>query len=173
LTRKIEKRGAKGCLKRAGVYRQRGLTCPPLSLLKRYMPLIIKLRSSKLRNRKPFEEREITVLSSQIRHSVIEEIQNNIKALSVLKKHGKRVGRLKFLSRCNTVELKQSSIIYRIVGNRLFVQGFKQPFSLDGGNQTSRSGEGECETDKKSVRLLSVYHRLYGEKEDEQTICSR
>jgi hypothetical protein len=63
----------------------------PLSHPKTYMPLIIKLKPSTLRNRRPFEEREIKVLSSQMRQSVIEEVHGNIKALSILKKQGKRV----------------------------------------------------------------------------------
>jgi hypothetical protein len=73
--------------------------------------------------------------------------------LSTLKKHGKRLERLKFLSRCNTVALKQAGTTYRIVGNRLFVQGVKKPLRLAG-----RSVEGKRKTG-------SAYHRLYGEKE--------
>ncbi|MDR2151039.1 MAG: hypothetical protein LBO67_09610 [Spirochaetaceae bacterium] len=96
------------------------------------MPLIYKTKTVKVKKQEVFEEREIQVLSSQMRQSVREEIHGNIKVLSTLKKRGKRRRKLTFLSRCNTVELKQSGIIYRIVGNRLFVQGFKKPFRLEG-----------------------------------------
>ncbi|MDR2193019.1 MAG: hypothetical protein LBP19_00885 [Treponema sp.] len=44
-----------------------------------------KTKTVKVKKREAFEEREITVLSSHMRQSLIEEIQDNIKALSVLK----------------------------------------------------------------------------------------
>jgi tRNA A37 threonylcarbamoyltransferase TsaD len=59
--------------------KKRGLEMS-LSHMKTSMPLIIRQKPSKLRNRRPFEEREIKALSSQMRQSVIEEIQDNIKA---------------------------------------------------------------------------------------------
>jgi hypothetical protein len=72
-----------------------------------------KTKTVKVKKQEAFEDREITVLSSQMRHSVIEEVQDNIKASSGLKKQRKKIERLKFLSRCNTVALKQSGITYR------------------------------------------------------------
>jgi hypothetical protein len=56
-----------------------------------------------------------------MRQSLIEEVQDNIKTFSVLKKRRKKVGKLKCLSRCNTVALKQAGTTYRIIENRLFV----------------------------------------------------
>ncbi|MDR2150632.1 MAG: hypothetical protein LBO67_07450 [Spirochaetaceae bacterium] len=53
-----------------------------------------------VKKQEAFEEREITVFSSHMRQSVREEVHDNIKTLSTLKKQGKRLGRLKFLSRC-------------------------------------------------------------------------
>jgi hypothetical protein len=54
------------------------------------MPLIYKTKTVKVKKQETFEDREITVRSSQMRHSVIEEIQDTIKALSVLKKRVKK-----------------------------------------------------------------------------------
>jgi hypothetical protein len=48
-----------------------------------------KTKTVNVKKQETFEEREITVLSSHMHLSVIEETHNNIKALSVLKKRGK------------------------------------------------------------------------------------
>jgi hypothetical protein len=45
-----------------------------------------KTKTVKVKKQESFEEREITVLSSQMCHSVIEEIQNNIKSLVRIEK---------------------------------------------------------------------------------------
>jgi hypothetical protein len=37
--------------------------------------------------------------------------------------------------------LKQSGIIYRIIGNKLFVQGFKKPFRVEGLEQIPEGAE--------------------------------
>ncbi|MDR2149767.1 MAG: hypothetical protein LBO67_02940 [Spirochaetaceae bacterium] len=89
-----------------------------------------KTKTVKVKKQEAFEDREIKVLSSQMHKSVIEEVQGNIKALSTLKKHEKRVRKPKFLSRCNTLALKQAGTTYRIAENRLFVQKFKKPVRL-------------------------------------------
>jgi hypothetical protein len=62
--------------------------------------------------------------------SLSEEVHGNMKALSVLKKRGRNVGRLKFLSRCNRVELKQSGSLpdYR---EQAVCAEFKKPFKKD------------------------------------------
>ncbi|MDR2149668.1 MAG: hypothetical protein LBO67_02375 [Spirochaetaceae bacterium] len=97
----------------------------PLSHPKPSLPLIIRQKPSKLRTQEASEDREIKVLSSQMRQSVIEEVHGNIKALSALKKQGKKVGRLKFLSRCNTVELKQAGTITVLSGIGCLCRGLR------------------------------------------------
>jgi transposase len=123
-----------------------------------------KTKVVKVKRQEVFEDREIKVLSSQMRRSAIDEVKDNIKALSALKKRGKKAGGLKFLSRCNTVELKRAGRSCRIVGNRLFAQGFKKPFKLEGLEQMP---EGAGKANAKLVRKPSGYYlhiTCYGEK---------
>jgi len=54
-----------------------------------------------------FEERKFTVLKGQMKQSIKTRTFGSIKALSTLKKKGKKVGRLKFKSRVNSVPLVQ------------------------------------------------------------------
>lgn len=54
-----------------------------------------------------FETREIKHLSSQMKQEIIEQMKDNIRGLSKLKKNGQKVGHLKFKSDVNSVSLKQ------------------------------------------------------------------
>jgi len=54
-----------------------------------------------------FEERKFTVLKGQMKQSIKTRTFGSIKALSTLKRKGKKVGRLKFKSRVNSVPLVQ------------------------------------------------------------------
>lgn len=54
-----------------------------------------------------FEERKFTVLKGQMKQSIKTRTFGSIKALSTLKKKGKKVGRLKFKSRVNSIPLVQ------------------------------------------------------------------
>jgi transposase len=95
-----------------------------------------------LNKNKEQEERQLTVISSQIKQSVLEEIQSSIKGLGASKKKGRKVGKLKFKSECNSVNLKQHDVTYKIVGkNRIKIQGIKKPFKVNGLEQIKEGYE--------------------------------
>ncbi|MBQ8994705.1 MAG: transposase [Oscillospiraceae bacterium] len=79
-----------------------------------------------------FEERDLTLLGSQIKQSIITEVKDSIKGLAVLKKNGQKVGALKFKSVCNCVNLKQYHVTYDIdkSKSRIRVQGIRKPFKV-------------------------------------------
>ena len=60
-------------------------------------------------------QRELKVLSSQMRQAVYQKVQWSIKALSTKKKKGKQkeVGRLKFTSQINSIVLNQFKMTYK------------------------------------------------------------
>ena len=62
--------------------------------------------------------RELTLLGSQIKQSVISEVKNSIRGLARLKENGYKVGALKFKSVCNSVDLKQYHVTYDIDKDR-------------------------------------------------------
>ncbi len=82
-----------------------------------------------------FEERKIEVLGSQIKQSVIKQVQQDIVNLSKKKKKGQKVGALKFVSHVESVNLKQHGVTYTIAGNSIKVQGIKQKFRVRGAEQ--------------------------------------
>ena len=90
-----------------------------------------------------FEQRDLSVIGSQIRQSVITEIKNSLKALSSSKKKGNIVGALKFKPVCNSVELSQYHVTYDIDKDRsrIRVQKIKKPFRVRGLDQIPENAE--------------------------------
>ncbi len=62
-----------------------------------------------------FEDRGISILSSQMRQSIIDGIKMDIVNLGRAKKKGKKVGKIKFRKNVKTIQLKQYGITYKII----------------------------------------------------------
>lgn len=79
-----------------------------------------------------FETREIICLSSQMKQDVYDEIKSNIIALARSKKSNNKIGKLKFVSECNMVNLRQYGYTYNFIDNKLKIQGNKKLFKING-----------------------------------------
>jgi transposase len=89
-------------------------------------------------------QKELKVLSSQMRQAIHQKVQWAIKALSTKKKKGKKkeVGRLKFKSQINSIVLNQFEITYRFENDKyIFIQGFKKHFKIQGFDQIPKEAE--------------------------------
>ena len=71
-------------------------------------------------------EKDLIILSSQMRQSVFDQLKENIYTLSKLKKQGFKVGGLNFKSTINCINLKQYDVTYRLEDNYFTLQGFKK-----------------------------------------------
>ena len=102
-----------------------------------------KSRSVKVKIKDVFEERELTLLGSQIKQSIISEVKDSIRGLAMLKEKGHKVGALKFKSVCNCVNLKQFHVTYDIDKDRsrIRVQGIRKPFKVRGLEQIPDDAE--------------------------------
>ena len=102
-----------------------------------------------------FEERPLKNLGSQMRQDIVDQLKSDIRGLSVLKKHGHKVGKLKFKSYCNSVPLRQYGTTFRVdfTKKTISVQGFRKPFKVRGLKQLV----GEI-TNAKLVRKPSGYY---------------
>ena len=102
-----------------------------------------KSRSVKVKVKDVFEERELTLLGSQIKQSIISEVKDSIRGLAMLKEKGHKVGALKFKSVCNCVNLKQFHVTYDIDKDRsrIHVQGIRKPFKVRGLEQIPDDAE--------------------------------
>ena len=94
-----------------------------------------------------FETRQLTTLGSQIRQSVIRELQQNLKMLSSAKKRGRKVGKLRHSSEVNSLDLTQYNTTYRFYANqhdvfhRVKIQGIPGKLKFQGGNQLPEEAE--------------------------------
>lgn len=80
----------------------------------------------------------ISYVGSSVKQSIINQIINEIKGLSVLKRKGHEVGKLKFKSEVNSINLKQYGNTHIIRGNRFKIQGIKKPIRVNGLKQLSK-----------------------------------
>ena len=100
----------------------------------KYISVDIKVKDN-------FETREIKCLSSQMKQSIYDEIKTNIYALSQIKKKNNKVGKLKFASECNMINLKQFGNTYKLFGNELKLQGLKGSIKINGIKQIPNGAE--------------------------------
>jgi len=77
-------------------------------------------------------------IGSSVKQSIIQEIISQIKGLSSLKKKGHKVGKLKYKSEYNSINLKQYGNTHIIRGNKIKIQGIKKPIRVRGLKQLAR-----------------------------------
>lgn len=83
-------------------------------------------------------ETSIQYIGSSVKQAIIQDIINQIKVLSVLKKKGHKVGKLKFKSEYNSINLKQYNNTHSIRGNKFKIQGIKKLIRVRGLDQLSK-----------------------------------
>ena len=74
-------------------------------------------------------------VKTSVKQQLIAQIKEQIKGLSVLKKKGHKVGRLRFKSEFNSIPLKQYNVTHSIRGNCVKIQGINKPLRMLGINQ--------------------------------------
>ena len=80
--------------------------------------------------------RELENLSSQMRQSVIQGVKHNIKSLSAMKKHGRKIGNLKYKSNYESINLQQYGQTYKFCDKKhIKIQGIKRPIKIEGAEQ--------------------------------------
>ena len=80
--------------------------------------------------------REIKNLSSQMKQSVIQGVKHNIKSLSAMKKHGRKIGTLKYKSNYESINLQQYGVTYKFCDKKhMKFQGMKRPIKIEGTEQ--------------------------------------
>lgn len=106
---------------------------------------IFKLDSKLIKNvthynkDKELVESYLNYLGSSMKQEIVKGLCSSIKGLSVLKKHGNKVGCLKFKSEYNSINLKQYGITHKIVSkNRVKIQGIKKALPVSGLKQLDK-----------------------------------
>ena len=79
---------------------------------------------------------ELQYLGSQMRQSVIQGIKNSLKSLSVLKKHNRKIGALRYKSEYASINLQQYGMTYRFYDEcHIGLQGFRERIRIKGAKQ--------------------------------------
>jgi len=82
------------------------------------------------------EERTLKYLPAKNRQDVLKTLKCNIKGLSARKKKGGHVGKLRYKSEYNSIELSQYGVTHKITGrNRMKINGLKRPLIVRGLDQ--------------------------------------
>ena len=83
-------------------------------------------------------ETTISYVSSSVKQAIIQDVINQIKGLSVLKKKGYKVGKLKYKTEYNSINLRQYGNTHSIRGNKFKIQGIKKLIRVRGLDQLSK-----------------------------------
>lgn len=80
------------------------------------------------------ETRTLDILGSQVKQDILKNLKSEIKGLSTTKSKGKKIGKLKFKSVCNSIPLKQFGTTYKIdfSKNRIKIQNIKKALYVRG-----------------------------------------
>lgn len=89
------------------------------------------------------EKRQLTVLGGQLQQGVLARIRDNIKGLAALKKKGKKVGKLGFISEMNSIPLKQFGGTHKIRGSKMKIANVPGWIRVRGLNQINLDTD-EC-----------------------------
>lgn len=102
------------------------------------------------------ELKPIQYLSSHMLQDVYAQVKQDISSLAAKKSKGRKVGRLKFVSEVNSINLKQIGNTYDIRSNGVKIQGFKRLLKVFGLKQLSQY---PCEfANAKLIKKASGYY---------------
>ena len=104
--------------------------------------LDLKIKNVLVKNKEGNEEwRKLGYLSSQMKLGLHSRIIDSIKGLSVLKKKGLQVGRIKHTKNIDSIPLPQFKNTWNIQNGRIRVQGLKKTLPVTGLNQIPKDAE--------------------------------
>ncbi|MEM3424118.1 MAG: transposase [Nitrososphaeria archaeon] len=101
-----------------------------------------KIRKINVKVGDKFEERELTVLSSQMKQYLINRLQSNLKSLKSLKMSGKKIGKIKYRKALHSIPLMQYGMTYKVnvKDKTVHIQGLGN-FKVNGIDQIPSSAE--------------------------------
>jgi putative transposase len=91
---------------------------------------------------KQFEERALTLLSSQMKQALLDRLQANVRSLATKKKQGEKIGKLRFRTIVRAIPLKQYGNTYSFPQhNRLKLVKHKKLIKIRGMDQLPKDAE--------------------------------
>jgi putative transposase len=91
---------------------------------------------------KQLEQKELKYLPAKNKQDVVKILHQNIHTLTKVKNNGTKVGRLKFKSSYNSIDLSQYNVTHKIISkNKIKINGIKKPLIVYGLKQIKESYE--------------------------------
>lgn len=81
------------------------------------------------------ERRPLTVLGGQMQQGILARMKANLKELKVLKRHGRKIGGLRFISEMTSIPLKQLGGTHKIRGSKVKASNVPGWMRVNGLNQ--------------------------------------
>ncbi len=92
-----------------------------------------KIKNILVKYKDKFIEKELKYLPSKCKQDLIKLVYQNIKSLSVLKRNGHKIGKLKFKREYNSIELSQYGNTHKIINkNKIKIFNIKKPLKVHG-----------------------------------------
>jgi putative transposase len=93
------------------------------------------------------ENREINLVSSQMRQGIKTRLQSNLKSLKTKKDKGQKVGKINYITECSSIPLKQYNVTYKINfdKNKIKLQGINFKIPVKGLNQITKLSDKDIE----------------------------
>ena len=101
-----------------------------------------RIKSVSVKVGKQFEERALTLLSSQMKQGLLDRVQANVRSLSTKKKQGQKIGKLRFRVIVSSIPLKQYGNTYDLPQhNRLKLVKHRKLIKIRGMEQVPKQAE--------------------------------
>lgn len=83
----------------------------------------------------------VAYLTSSLKDALVERMRSQVRTLSTLRKRGRKVGCMRFVSDVTSIPLKQNGVTHKILSaNRIKIQGVKKPLPVSGLGQMEKYG---------------------------------
>lgn len=117
-----------------------------------------KVKYVTVKTQKKDELRRLKFMSSQMKQSVSTQVRNNLQLLSKLKQKAYEVGKLKYKSSINSINLKQFGKTFKvdIEKSKISIQGVKKQIKVNGLNQIEKLSLKYKNLEIANAKLLKV-----------------
>lgn len=127
----------------------------------------VKLPSGKI------EVRDLEALGSQLQQGILARMRDNLKGLATLKKKGRKVGKLKFISEMNSIPLIQFGNTHKIRGSKIKIAKIPGWMRVKGLNQFSDTDEFASAVLLRKGKNFFVAFTIYRNKDEHSSLTTK
>ena len=119
------------------------------------------------------ETRKLEALGGQLQQGVLARMRDNIKGLAALKKKGRKVGGLKFISEINSIPLVQFGNTHKIRGSKIKIANIPGWIRVKGLNQFTNTDEFASAVLIRKGKDFFVAFTVYRNKDEHSSLATK